>query len=282
MEAVQKRPRIALLDEIRGFCVVMMVIHHAFYTLGYDFGVPTGRYLFDLCLVAQPYFDGAFFFICGLCTHLSHSNLKRGLLLAGASGIISLVMWGMWKLELEQPIWFGTLHMLASCILLYALFHDLIGKGIASLFRRRREEATEGRRAVRIGVAIGGVLLCAFLTVLCWHLPVYGSYGGYFGVKGWFTREVPAALQTHGWLFPLGLARPGIGQADYFPLLPWGLIFFAGAFAGPLLRYVPDGLRRPHVPFLSFVGRHALLVYLAHQPVIWAAVWLIFQIKGVF
>lgn len=248
-----KKPRIAVLDEIRGLCVVLMVIHHTFYTVGYLFGVPVFRDLFRGCLPVQPLFSGTFYFLCGLCSTLSRNNWKRGALLAGAAGLVSLVMWLFIP---EEPIWFGTLHMLAACILLYALCRPLLEKvpGWA------------------------GIPACVILTVLFWDVTKGAT--GYFGIPGVWQVPLPEALTRQGWLYPLGLGRISGVQSDYYPLLPWGLIFFAGSFAGRYLPKLPDGWRRPHLPPLAFVGRHALLIYLAHQPVIWGVTWVIFRIKG--
>ena len=35
-------------------------------------------------------------------------------------------------------------------------------------------------------------------------------------------------------LFPLGLRTAAFASADYYPLLPWGALFFAAAAAGEL------------------------------------------------
>jgi uncharacterized membrane protein len=61
---------------------------------------------------------------------------------------------------------------------------------------------------------------------------------------------------------------------DYWPLLPWFGLFLVGMFFGKIL--YPEGNRRFHIPELSnpvasgfmLPGRHPLLVYLAHLPVI--------------
>lgn len=79
----------------------------------------------------------------------------------------------------------------------------------------------------------------------------------------------------HLWIF--GFTTPDFVSTDYFPLLPWLFVFLFGTWAG---RYVKDGrlpqgfytLKAPH---LALVGRHALLIYLLHQPVLYGAVRLL-------
>ena len=110
------RRRIHVLDEIRGLCVVLMVAYHALYVIGYLFNISVARELFDFFEPVQPVFAGLFVLICGISCHLSHNNIKRGLLLAGFSALLSLVMWiAVQKGVLDEYsyIWFGVLHCLS-------------------------------------------------------------------------------------------------------------------------------------------------------------------------
>jgi len=84
------------------------------------------------------------------------------------------------------------------------------------------------------------------------------------------------------WLVWLGLVPAGFYTIDYFPLLPWFGITLFGVGAGNLL--YPKGTRKFRLPELShalpvktvsFLGRHSLLIYLAHQPVLLAALYML-------
>ena len=59
-------------------------------------------------------------------------------------------------------------------------------------------------------------------------------------------------------------------SSDYFPLLPWVFVFFFGVFLGRLAKEgkFPRFFAASHIPFFAFTGRHALLIYILHQPVI--------------
>ncbi|MBE6792454.1 MAG: DUF1624 domain-containing protein [Ruminococcaceae bacterium] len=196
-----KLPRIAFLDEVRGLCCLLMVIHHAFYTAGYIFGAQWGRWLFDFFAAASPFFAGIFILLCGICCRFSRSNLKRGLLLA----------------------------------------------------------------AVSVG-----------MSVLFWHISP--QWGGYIGVKGLLSWDIPAAWQVQRWLFPLGI---GIGEsADYFPLLQWIGVFFGGVFLG---RWAKEGrfprwMNKSRLPLLGKVGNYTLWVYVAHQPILYGLFWCVFSL----
>lgn len=253
--------RIHFLDELRGFTVILMVIYHACYILGYMFDVSFCRAVFDLFkrdVPLQPFFAGLFILICGISCNLSRSNLKRGLLLAGVAALISLcvwcaIFWGI--LDRSSYIWFGILHCLATCILLYALIRptlSLIPPWI-------------------------GVLLSAALLAVCFHVPA--EYGGYFGIQGLFTIAVPEAAPNTPFLYPFGLC-PVYNAADYFPLLPWFFCFLLGTFIGVWAKNgkFPKWTYRSRMPFLSSVGRYTLWIYMFHQPVVYGICFGIFTL----
>ena len=79
-------------------------------------------------------------------------------------------------------------------------------------------------------------------------------------------------------LVPLGLKHYGFSSADYYPLLPWSMIFAVGVWLGgklPQWRERVPLLQRNFSPVLTFPGRHSLIIYLAHQPVLYGLCYLI-------
>ncbi len=76
------------------------------------------------------------------------------------------------------------------------------------------------------------------------------------------------------WLLWLGVHPAAFWSVDYEPLFPWMGCVLIGMGLGEYLYH--DGLRQfavPDVPAiivqpLAFLGRHSLLIYLIHQPVI--------------
>lgn len=89
--------------------------------------------------------------------------------------------------------------------------------------------------------------------------------------------RLPQSLYELGFLFPLGIHPRFFSSADYYPLLPWIFIFGLGCFLGGYFYNgeAPDFCYRPHCPPLARVGRHALLIYLLHQPVAYGITWAI-------
>ena len=109
--------------------------------------------------------------------------------------------------------------------------------------------------------------LCAVLAAVLWNVPQ-----GFVQIPFLLCAELPRAWYTL-WLAPLGLPGQGFSSADYFPLIPWCFVFAAGTVIGRLARAgrFPAWMYPSRVPFFSFLGRHALLIYVVHQPVIYGA-----------
>lgn len=240
--------RIHFLDEVRGFDLVLMVFFHAFYVIGQIFQLQWGAWLLHFFSPAEPFFAGLFIFICGISCRLSHSNWKRGGLLALVAVGISVCLYLFMP---EEMIWFGILHFLAVSILLFALLRPLLDR-IPPL----------------AGAAVSFLLLA-----LTWCVPPYK--GSLLGIEGLFSVEIPEWMVRLPALYPLGL---GAGKgADYFPLLPWFFCFLAGSFIGVWAKQgrFPKWMYKSRLPWLSWLGRHTLVIYVVHQPVIFGLCWLV-------
>jgi uncharacterized membrane protein len=73
----------------------------------------------------------------------------------------------------------------------------------------------------------------------------------------------------------LGVRQFGRYMVDYYPILPWFGIALLGVFVGHTLypggtpRFtLPDLSQRAPIRGLTFLGRHSLLIYLVHQPIL--------------
>lgn len=245
--------RIWELDFLRGVCVAAMIFDHVLYDLTYVFFVPLS--------VLPAYFDWdvrtvirigvvlSFVLLCGISCSFSKSNFIRGAKLAGVALLLSAVTK---ILDLVQGdgdrflIVFGVLHMLAASILIYAVLEKFIS----------------GKALLVIGIILAAI-------------------GVYFNIVLYYA---PQGLEALSILVPL---RGGVYSADYFSLLPGAGVLLIGAFLGPLLygekksRFPLKGEPRLSRPFM-FAGRHALLFYLAHQPLVLGILSLVFLIPRIF
>ncbi len=249
--SINQKKRICLMDELRGFAVFCMIFYHGFYTLAFLYNISAGLVLLRFFMPAEPYFAGLFMFISGVSSDLSHSNLKRGLKLLGIALAVTLVTY---LAVPEELIVFGILHFLSVCMILYGLL-----KPFSDRFRFH-------------WVAIAA---CAVL-----FLGTMGIPKGYVGFSPQFGVMLPEALYRTNWLAPFGIFNDSFISADYFPLFPWIFVFAAGTVAGKLAAAgkFPEFTYRSRVPFFSWFGRHALILYLAHQPVIYGVCWLVSEI----
>ncbi len=236
--------RIGFVDEVRGLAILLMVIYHFFFDLVVLFGVNIPLFTSAPMDFLRDLFAGLFIFISGAACRLSRSNLKRGLICFALGMCLTAFTFVFMPDEL---ICFGILHMLGLAMILFALLHKLIDK---------------------IRFPILGILLCALLF---WFTMNITS-----GVLGPFT--LPDALTSQTWLFPIGIVSAGFSSSDYFPLFPWIFVFFAGSYFGVYLvsHRLPEFFCHTHLRPLAFVGRHTLIIYLLHQPILYAILYPIF------
>lgn len=89
------------------------------------------------------------------------------------------------------------------------------------------------------------------------------------GLGGW-KLMLPQSLYANYFTAFLGFYPDWFYSADYFGLLPWLFLFWAGYYLHKAVgRRRMEPLRRPVCPALGWMGRHSLLLYLLHQPVIY-------------
>lgn len=262
LENLPPRKRIWELDFIRGFCVFMMIFDHLIYTFiffgkaWYGSSVIAGSsFGADLILfthwyakslpreIIHPIILFLFFSVSGISCYLSRSNLKRGIALAVISILYSLA-----TLYMENDLGisnslvsFGVLNMLATCILIFSVVT------ITVKFATKKKHYAKWISSA--------VFFAIFLTItLMYHLYTP-------------PKTTPKWLF---FLFPPGsfFTQMEMSPGDFFPMIPWSAFFFFGAMIGPLFynkkrSLLPALDRGWHKP-ISFLGRHALLVYLTH------------------
>lgn len=232
--------RIYLIDEVRGLSIILMVFYHAFFILGDFFGF---EFMHDTQVFfspLQPLFACLFIFISGISSNLSRSNLKRGLKLlliaAGFTVVTSLILpsFGIPGAEIV----FGILHLLSISMLLYALLKKPLRKVPTNL----------------------GVAACFLLFVLTFSVQS--------GKLLWL--DLPQSLYRYMLLAPFGFAPSGFYSADYFPLLPYVFMFFAGTFFGRLAQEdrIPQSWYVSRCRPLSEIGKKTLVIYVLHWPII--------------
>jgi uncharacterized membrane protein len=233
-----RRTRIWEIDFLRGLAIILMVGYHILFDLGEFNGVK--RFLGFSTDLSSAAWTAAQYLFAGLFVVLSgiSSTMSRSNLRRGLKLLVlALAVTAVtWVFEPSSAVLFGILHCLALSILLYG-----------AAFERKGPAACAAWGAVILGL---GALL-----------P---------------TMRQAAAISSD-WLLPLGIYGPSFASYDYFPLLPWFGVFLAGAALGKRI-YAPGRSLIPRPPgetFINTAGRHSLLIYLVHQPVIMAVLYLV-------
>ena len=220
-----------MLDAIRGFSLILMLAYHFGYTL-YSFGLVSADVIYhDIFKVLQPLFASVFILLCGVSSNFSRSNLKRGLVTLGCAAAVSVVMW-----RFGMPVWFGILHFLGCCMLIYAA---------AGKFARKFK-------------AFRSLAVCAVLFTVCFiAFPVETE-------NDWFAW---LGFSSHDFV---------ISAADYFPVGRWFFLFMAGTYLGGYIKDgpMPKWFCEFDMPVLPAVGRHTLVIYMVHQPVFYGVIQL--------
>jgi uncharacterized membrane protein len=175
--------------------------------------------------------------------HLFPKFCRRGLKIFGIGLLISLSVWAAGIGYVD----FGVLHLIGFSI-------------IAAYPFLRFKWLNLGLWAV---VFIAGGLVQ--------HLPFNGLWltpqlGGWSGAPLWIDSR---------WLAPLGITSARYAAVDFFPVLPWFGVVLLGIWFGnwfytgnQRLIKLPDW--GGAIPFttLQFLGRHSLVIYVIHQPVL--------------
>ncbi len=235
-----KRPHYDLLDTVRGLCILSMVAYHGMYDLVDIIGLGAPWYTGLPGYIWQQSICWTFILLSGMCWQLSRHHVKRGLLLVGCGAAITLVTWLVMP---SQRILYGVLNLLGlSALLLIPL---------EKVFRK-----------IPAWAGLAGALLLFALT--------RNVSRGSLGFEGLVLCPLPEWLYTTDLFAVVGFHSPSFWSTDYFPLLPWFFLFCAGYFlwSGLSKSSRVKELLQAGVRPLSFLGRHSLVIYLLHQPVL--------------
>ena len=232
--------RFAGLDTIRGITLISMIAYHACWDMVYLFGADWDWYRSDGAYLWQQSICWTFILLSGYCWHLGRHHGKRGLLVFGGGALVSAVTFVAMP---ENLVFCGVLTLLGSAALLTIPLDPLL----------RRIPARAG---------LAGSFLLFLLT-----REVNSGYLGFEGVK---VLTLPEGLYRNYFTALLGFPQPGFYSTDYFSLLPWVFLFWTGYYLYRLRRQEPPRLA---LPVVTALGRHSLLVYLLHQPVVYGVLW---------
>ena len=246
----QKAGRLAGLDTIRGITLLSMMLYHTCWDLVFLFGKKIPGYSGLGGYVWQQSICWTFILLAGFCWSLGSHHLKRGLIVFGSGILITFVTLLVMP---ESRVIFGVLTLIGSCMLLLIPMEKL-------LLKLRAE----------IGLAGSFLLFLLFRNVNT----------GYLGFENWNILKLPDGFYENLFTTYLGFPQKGFFSADYFSLLPWFFLFLTGFYLYQLVQknHMMEKLFSWRVLGFDVIGRHSLLIYLLHQPVVFGISWMLFQI----
>lgn len=231
--------RYALLDELRGLDLVSMMLYHACWDLVFLFDVNMRWYAGTPGRLWQQTICWVFILLSGFCAPFGRYMLRRGTVVFGAGAVVTLATLVFMP---EGRVIFGVLTFLGAAMLLTGVLEPLLKKVMPA-----------------VGLAVSAVLFA-----VCYPVGL-----GWVGLGGW-KLMLPQSLYANYFTAFLGFYPDWFYSADYFGLLPWLFLFWAGYYLHKAVgRRRMEPLRRPVCPALGWMGRHSLLLYLLHQPVIY-------------
>lgn len=252
-----KKERAFELDALRGVAIVMMMFMHMSYDVRYEFGIKVFEYLHkaSFWVFVHPIIVVLFVGLSGICCTFSRNNLIRGLKLLGVALAFTVGTFIATKyMGIYCLIIFNVLHLLSVSILIYA--------GLSFIEKKAKIPAKI------MTLAIGFIAL--YIMMMNNELSMFD-------------------YSTDNMLFiPVGFTIDGEPPvADYMPLIPWVGVFLSGVVMGRTLypekkTLFPDAnetVKKILSP-LSFMGRHSLIIYIVHQPIIYGLLYAIFFLLG--
>ena len=225
------KKRIWELDALRGICVIGMVAVHLVYDLAVmyqvvDWNLPQWFHLL------QQWGGVLFLLISGISATLGSRSFRRGVVVFGCGMLITAVTVGMYLVKMANEaiiIYFGVLHCLGVCMMLWPIFKKL---------------------PWRIYPLLGGVMIVVglYFSMLpgidsVWLMPLGLPW------KNFATADYFPLLPNLGF-FLLGAVLGRTVYKEKQSLLPQ-----VDQNAAP-------------VRFLQWWGKNSLFIYLAHQPIL--------------
>jgi uncharacterized membrane protein len=227
-------PRVGGLDALRGLAVVAMVAYHAAFDLAY------------FRVTAQNFYRDPFWL------HSRTVILSSFLLVAGMSLVLAQ------RAPQGRGRFWIHVGRVAGCALLvtagsYMMFpRSFIWFGVLHAIAVSLVLAKPLAARPWIALALGVTVVIAGNVIAS---PAFDS-------------------RALGWI---GFATAKPITEDYVPLFPWTGVLLIGVAAGHALARSDFALLRPlgRLPALvRWLGRHSLAVYMLHQPVLLAALWI--------
>lgn len=233
--------RYHILDNIRGFNLISMIVYHLVWDMVYLFDRNWEWYQSDMAYIWQQSICWSFILLSGFCWSLGKRQLKRGFVTFMVGAMISIITIIFMP---ENRIIFGILTLIGSCTLL-----------LIPLENRLRKI----NRVLGVIVSMGLFILLKPINE------------GYIGIGAYRILTLPESLFQGDLMTYIGFTKPDFYSTDYFSVIPWFFLFVAGYFLYQIMseKDYLEILKKQGCQPLAYIGRHSLVIYVIHQPVLY-------------
>lgn len=236
------KKRIWELDVFRGICILGVIAMHFVYDMVELYGLVKWDYP-PVFTFIRDWGGVLFLILSGICVTLGSHSVRRGLIVFGCGLLITLVTVAMYHLEMANRsiiIYFGVLHCLGICMLLWPMFRRLPWWAL---------------------LPISAALIA--LGFWLWAQPPVEHY--WLMVVGLPWRGFVSADY-----FPL---------LPYFGFFLAGAVLGKTLYRRKESLFPKTNTQNIFIRFLSFCGRKSLWLYLLHQPLLSGIFYLILMLK---
>lgn len=268
LATIPTKRRIWEIDALRGLLILLVVFDHIMWDIRSFSNSYTVEWMQQLGQYAVEYYKGTnflgalrskmhdgfvmtFLLLSGISCSFSRHNAKRGVKMAifalaftAVTCVIALII----NIP-SMKIIFNVIHVIAICILLWALLEWVYGL----------IKVNWGRQT------FNAVMIVAVALML---------------VLGYYFKHTPCTEEhKFAMIFVQHTKRSTLSPGDYLPLLPGMAYFLMGAYVGKSIykdkvSLFPNFNEKIVLP-LTFCGRHSLIIYFASQVVMYGALYLL-------
>ena len=253
------------IDALRGVAIITMIVYHLMWDLWYWRVLPNVVLWEGFWKYWQRFTCGTFLILVGVSMTIVYRRQRqklgpdanlypkffwRGLKIFGLGMVITIVVTAAGVGYVD----FGILHLIgfATMVSYPLLRYKWVNLGLWVLF------------------SVAGKWLETVHWDGRWFIPQFGNW---MGAPLWIDGR---------WLAPLGITPTRYPAVDFFPIIPWLGVVLLGVFLGNVL--YAENKRRFPLPYwgnlfpfnaLEFLGKHSLLIYMIHQPLLLLALYLL-------
>ena len=262
-----KTTRNYILDAYRGFTMISMILYHSCYDYFVVFNKGRDFLSSRACFLWQQSICISFILLSGMVWEYGRKNaLKRGIILNLLGFVITFVT--LFAMP-EEAIFFGILNFMGCVVLFMIPISKLVDMIIGRSTTASAESDASNNKNAKY---IAGIIICLIIFMITKRFP-----NGYIGSRYHSLIPLPDSLYRYQAFVPFGFPPKDFRSSDYFPIIPWLFMYITGYFLGKLLNKSASftKLGETRIPFFSWLGTKSLLIYVLHQPVCFAIVWLI-------